>query len=60
MGILQEMSQNPIVMKRSTLLIAVLMSACLSGISQIPTYILQREAFNPGVSSINFSPIKRN
>jgi WD40 repeat protein len=43
-------------MKRSILLLAILSSVALSGTSQIPTYILKREAPNPGVSSINFSP----
>ncbi|MCP4313609.1 MAG: WD40 repeat domain-containing protein [Bacteroidetes bacterium] len=43
-------------MKRRTLLIVVLIFVSLAGITQPPTYILKREAYKPGVSSINFSP----
>ena len=50
------MSQNQIVMKRSVLLIVILMATATAGISQVNTYILQREAFKPGISAINFSP----
>ncbi len=56
MGILQEFSQNLIVMKRSILIIAVLMCVSLAGVSQQSTYILKREKSNPGASSLNFSP----
>ena len=56
MGILHEFSQNLIVMKRSILIIAVLMCISLVGISQQSSFILKREKSNPGVSCLNFSP----
>ena len=43
-------------MKKSSLLLVVFISISSVAISQGPTYILQRKAFNPGISAINFSP----
>ncbi|MFO7671368.1 MAG: WD40 repeat domain-containing protein [Bacteroidales bacterium] len=43
-------------MKRCLLLVVVMLTTRSAAITQVPTYILQRETFNPGMISINFSP----
>ena len=56
MGILQEISKKTDDMIRSILLILVFIIMGAAGISQVPSYILLREAFKPGISCISFSP----
>lgn len=43
-------------MKRSILIMVVLIASLPAATSQVPNYILQRKTFNPGISSISVSP----